>query len=139
MVPPADDVTLTAQNVDTGERPTWTATVVGSAIFPNVGYRGVDPPRLGRGVAMDDDELRERSAVSASPIALVDIAAGTDLDAFVAGHPDLPTGDGSFGADWVTDLEPVEIRQAIVAVAVVVLPWVGRVRRTPAARVLRTE
>jgi hypothetical protein len=107
-----DEVTLRTQDVGAGDTISWTARVVGVAVFPNIGSKGIDPPRLGRGVAMSlEESLRRKPPGDTGTYVLVKVAKGVDPVKFAGARSGGEAGGGAFQTDWLLDLRPVEIDQ----------------------------
>ena len=95
--------------------PAVTVTVVGTAVFPSIELAGLDPARLGQGIAMRWAGYRALMASSgfddaAPDMMFFDLADGVDPASVIARYPEgMP--DSSFGAttEWLTSLAPAEV------------------------------
>jgi len=104
-----------APSSETGEpSPTFTATIVGTAVFPSIELAGLDPARLGQGLAMTWGGYQSVIAGGfedpAPDMMFFDLAEGVDPAAVIARYPEgMP--DTSFGAptEWLTSLAPAEV------------------------------
>ena len=95
--------------------PEVAVTVVGTAVFPSIELAGLDPARLGHGIAMTWSGYRSLIDLSgyddpAPDMTFFDLADGVDPASVIARYPEgMP--DSSFGAptEWLTSLAPAEV------------------------------
>jgi hypothetical protein len=90
------------------------ATIVGTAVFPSIEVAGVNPARLGRGVAIPWDGYQAVLAGSfddAEPdMVFFDLADGADPHAVIDRYPDgMPEVTGFAPTEWLTSLAPAEV------------------------------
>jgi hypothetical protein len=98
-----------------GPAPDVTVKVVGTAVFPSIELAGLDPARLGQGIAMRWSDYRALMASSGSDdpapdMMFFDLADGVDPASVIARYPEgMP--EASFGAatEWLTSLAPAEV------------------------------
>lgn len=129
--------------------PAHPVAISGTAIFPSVELAGVDPTRLGTGVAMTWGRYTALQPASDGPvlpdIIFFDLADGVDPGAVVARYPDgLPETSGFSVTEWLPSLAPAEVRETTKAIgliwsviAFVVVTVIVTIANTVAATVRR--
>lgn len=94
-------------------------TIVGVSVFPSVGYPGVDPPRLGVGVAVQDGFFGNSD--TDADMVLVDLASDVSPAAFIRRQETggVFASGGPFPSVWSTEMRPAEVAQIAGASGVV--------------------
>ncbi len=93
-------------------------TIVGTAVFPSIELAGVDPARLGQGIAMtwethqsfviDDESYGGEDP--APDMVFFDLADGADAQAVIDRYPEgMPETTGVAATEWFTSLAPAEV------------------------------
>ena len=107
------------------EPPTFTVTIAGTAVFPSVELAGVDPTRLGTGVAVTWNRFRSLQLPDAEyavlpDITFFDLADGVDPQTIVARYAErLPETSGFSVTDWLPSLAPAEVRETAEAIPLI--------------------
>jgi hypothetical protein len=93
-----------------------TATVVGTAVFPSVELAGVDPARLGQGIAVTWDYYQtiitadDGFADALPDMVFFDLADGVDPRTVIDRYPQgMPEQTGFAPTEWLTSLAPAEV------------------------------
>jgi hypothetical protein len=90
------------------------AIVVGTAVFPSIELAGIDPTRLGQGIAVTYDLSRTLYggdfAEDLPDIILFDLADGVDPASVIRRYPDgMPELTGIAPTEWLPSLAPAEV------------------------------
>ena len=90
-----------------------TVTLVGTAVFPSIGTPGVENPRLDIGVAISSELFDEIfTGLDLPEWTLIELASGTDIESWIADHPEGIADLAQQPTDWLTRLRPAEVREA---------------------------
>lgn len=96
-------------------------TIVGTAVFPSIELAGLDPARLGQGIAMtwgiyerillDDDARDDGGGPDHHPdMMFFDLATGVDPQTVIDRYPEgMPELSGFAPTEWFTSLAPAEV------------------------------
>ncbi|MBA2625456.1 MAG: ABC transporter permease [Acidimicrobiia bacterium] len=137
-----DDIDL-ASPYSPADEPT-PATIVGTAVFPSIELAGVDPARLGQGIAITWDGYQSIIAGDdgfedpAPDMVFFDLADGVDPQTVIDRYPEgMPEASGFAPTEWLTSLAPAEVLEtdratgliwsAIAVLALVVLASLAHV------------
>ena len=111
---------------DGGLPPGRSVTISGTAVFPSVELAGVDPTRLGTGVAMTwgryQSLMPPADLQGANPdIAFFDLADGVRPESVIARYEaeGLPETSGFSVTDWLPSLAPAEVTETQQATGVI--------------------
>jgi len=96
-----------------GATPTL-ATIVGTAVFPSIELAGVNPARLGHGIAVGWDDYQTLLAGAFQDtdpdLTFFDLADGVDPQTVIDRYPEgMPEIRGYAPTEWLTDLTPAEV------------------------------
>jgi len=91
-------------------------TIVGTAVFPSIELAGIDPARLGQGIAMtwgSYERILGDDARGADPhpdMMFFDLATGVDPQTVIDRYPEgMPELSGFAPTEWLTSLAPAEV------------------------------
>jgi hypothetical protein len=97
------------------DAPPTVATIVGTAVFPSIEKAGVNPARLGHGVAIDWQGYQALLAAGRfeddePDFVFFDLADGADPQSVIDRYPEgMPELTGFSSTEWLTSLTPAEV------------------------------